>query len=215
MRFLWRCSLLLLITAAGLLAGDEIERVQRELRARKLYFGPLDGRMSSDTGTALRRFQRAKGLEAHGEANLATLRALGISAGEKEDAVAREMARCCDVVARYLQARERGEWSAEEAFYEKSVRYFGEGPTDREKIRELHEREYRRWPQRRYVLLNRLASPISEGGNEALVTARIRTDVSKSAGARESRTEDVCFRLRRIGSEWRIGAMQVLDAAPQ
>jgi hypothetical protein len=56
---------------------------------------------------------------------------------------------------RYLQAREKGDWANEAAFYEDAVHYFDEGSVPRDRIRAAHEREYRRWPERKYVLLNR------------------------------------------------------------
>lgn len=54
-------------------------RVQVELRARNLYFGTIDGIMNSGTASALRQFQRGRGLRESGVMDNATLGALGIT----------------------------------------------------------------------------------------------------------------------------------------
>ncbi|WP_425493256.1 peptidoglycan-binding domain-containing protein [Microvirga zambiensis] len=54
-------------------------RVQVELRARGSYYGPIDGRLSADTQSAIRAFQTAQQLRATGYMDNETLARLGIA----------------------------------------------------------------------------------------------------------------------------------------
>jgi peptidoglycan hydrolase-like protein with peptidoglycan-binding domain len=53
-----------------------IERVQRQLKARGLYNGPINGQMDLQTRQAIARFQKRHGLLQSGTADLQTLAAL-------------------------------------------------------------------------------------------------------------------------------------------
>ena len=75
--------LALLLALGPLLTGparaDELVRqVQEELRKRSLYFGDVDGTLSSPTAAALRRYQQRKGFAATGEPDAVTLHSLMI-----------------------------------------------------------------------------------------------------------------------------------------
>jgi peptidoglycan hydrolase-like protein with peptidoglycan-binding domain len=57
---------------------EQTMQMQRALTARNLYQGPADGVWGPKTESALRNFQTQTGLEATGELNESTARALGI-----------------------------------------------------------------------------------------------------------------------------------------
>ncbi len=57
-------------------SGDSVEKLQRALQIKGYYSGALDGKYGDGTADAVRRFQRAKGLEATGIADRRTLRKL-------------------------------------------------------------------------------------------------------------------------------------------
>lgn len=57
-------------------ASQTVRDVQRQLRLRGYYAGPIDGMAGPATRTALRNFQHAKNLEARGQIDGATLAAL-------------------------------------------------------------------------------------------------------------------------------------------
>jgi peptidoglycan hydrolase-like protein with peptidoglycan-binding domain len=59
---------------------EQTMAMQRALTARNLYQGPVDGVWGPKTESALRNFQTQSGLEATGELNESTARALGIDA---------------------------------------------------------------------------------------------------------------------------------------
>jgi hypothetical protein len=192
-------------------ADDLLQDVQRELRARKLYFGAIDGRASDDIASALRKFQRLKGLDATGNLDDGTIRALGLQPAERAlrgDAAVLDT--CANLVLHYLQARQSGDWNREAAFYEEQVDYLEDGLVDREFIRDTPERDSRRWPVRKTILLNRIASLVPNHPGEVLVTARIRSEMSGGSGPKRIRTEDLTFLLRSKGSEWRIAAIKML-----
>jgi len=60
------------------LPRERVRRVQERLSAEGFDAGPADGRMGERTRTALRDFQRARGLDPTGEPNQATLDELGV-----------------------------------------------------------------------------------------------------------------------------------------
>jgi len=57
---------------------SQIEQMQRELAARGLYSGEIDGMAGPQTLAALRQFQQQQGLPASGSFDAATRRALGV-----------------------------------------------------------------------------------------------------------------------------------------
>ncbi len=59
-------------------ADEMTRRLQEELRKRNLYFGDVDGRVSSQLAAALRRYQERKGFTPTGEADADTLYSLNI-----------------------------------------------------------------------------------------------------------------------------------------
>jgi peptidoglycan hydrolase-like protein with peptidoglycan-binding domain len=64
--------------------------MQRALTARNLYQGQVDGVWGPKTESALRNFQTQSGLEATGELNDTTARALGIDAAGSDTSVQRQ-----------------------------------------------------------------------------------------------------------------------------
>jgi peptidoglycan hydrolase-like protein with peptidoglycan-binding domain len=57
----------LLVTGCAAVASEEMRQVQEELRKRNLYFGDIDGKATTETEGALRRYQERKGFPASGE----------------------------------------------------------------------------------------------------------------------------------------------------
>lgn len=207
MRFLlvWLFSLLLCLP---LRAEELLSKAQRELRARKFYVGSVDGRLSNATAAAIKKFQATRGIDATGQLNEETIRALGLRSTPPEPGSdAALSAACTECIVRYLEARQNGDWKEEEQFYSGIVDYFEDGAVDRAFIRDAHAREYRRWPNRRYILLNHIVSRIPDSSDEVQVTVRVRQEFSDSTGPSDSRTEDLRLCLRAIKGRWRITAI--------
>lgn len=74
------CALVLALAFSPVWShADELtRRLQEELRRRYQYFGEIDGRPSDELTGALRSYQKRKGIEQSGAADLATVRSLGL-----------------------------------------------------------------------------------------------------------------------------------------
>ena len=198
----------LLLTAP--LFGDELlPTVQRELRAQKFYFGEIDGRASEETTKAIENFQKAKGLEMTGNLDFSTRRALGLATGAGgPDDEARKLAACCDTVLRYWQARQKGGWERVRDFYAPRVDYFYDGFVEHSLLERYHAQEERRWPYRRFTLINRIAASHESGWVQ--VMAQVRSEVAAESGASQNRTEYHIFRLESAEGGWRIILVKLL-----
>ncbi|GAW36278.1 hypothetical protein RA2_03348 [Roseovarius sp. A-2] len=73
------------VPCADLQTADFIASVQRALIARRLYNGPVTGRMDDRTRAAIRRYQAPRGLDS-GILSLETARELGLVAVERHEA---------------------------------------------------------------------------------------------------------------------------------
>jgi hypothetical protein len=209
---------LLLVSLFGLLlclplrAEDLVAKVQRELRARKFYFGEINGRATDESLEAIKHFQLAKGIDNTGQLDGETLRALGFpdaAAGNREEA--RLLEECHTCVLRYLQAWQSGDWEREKPFYEDVVNYYYDQNVNRDFIREARAREIRRWPHRKATLLNRIVSLKDGHPDQALVTTRVHMDVAGASDPAQARTEDLIFWLRKTEQGWRIAALKLLE----
>src|SRR5688572_3176424 len=89
-----------LILALPLRAAEVLERVQRELRTRKFYFGEMQGRATEETVAAIRKFQEARGIDRTGNLDTETLRALGLPVAEDGGDESRILEECCDFIHR-------------------------------------------------------------------------------------------------------------------
>ena len=198
------------------LRGDEVLRqVQRELRARKYYFGPVDGGRSPESEKALEEFQRAKGLDAHGEADEETLRALGLRPPtEVVSAESQALQLGREWLARYWRACESGDWAAEERCYAERVRYYYEGEVTRDFLRQQRMKYCALWPVRRQTALVSYASWNPRRHDELWVSARVRNEVRGGEGPRRVFTEDLLFILRQAGGEWRLVEVREWPLAP-
>lgn len=78
---------------AGGAASDEIRQVQMELNKRGFDVGPQDGRWGPETESALREFQKSRGLEVTGRLNERTMQALGIEERSGQPRTTTERAR--------------------------------------------------------------------------------------------------------------------------
>jgi peptidoglycan hydrolase-like protein with peptidoglycan-binding domain len=56
----------------------EMERAQKRLQEERLYAGPIDGKVGSQTQRAIRQYQSKYGLLVTGELDDATQKAMGI-----------------------------------------------------------------------------------------------------------------------------------------
>ncbi len=206
MRFSLAALLLLLVVVGSALRADEtLERVQRELRVRKYYFGPVDGRASPETRKAVEEFQAAKALDATGEADEETLRELGLRPAQAvESAESQALKTGREWLARYWQACESGDWTHESAFYAETVRYYYEGVVTRDYVRAQREKYYALWPRRRQVALLSYASWNPQRHDELWVSARVRNEVQDRAGRRQVFTEELLFILRQTPGEWQL-----------
>lgn len=203
-RLLSRLFMVLLLSCLPLGAEDTLQQVQRELRARKYFFGPVDGRVSPESKKAIEEFQRAKALDATGEADEETLRALGLRRAAElvsPEAQAQKLGR--EWIARYCRACESGDWAGEERFYAEKVRYYYEGEMTRAQLREQRVKYYALWPTRRQTALLAYASWNPRRNDELWVSARVRYEVLNREGTHKVFTEELLFILRPGEGDWR------------
>ncbi len=187
-------------------------QVQRELRARKYYFGEIDGKASEETVAAIGKFQLAKGIDKTGNLDAETLRALDLPAGTQAASdEAHALDAVCDFVLRYWQVRESNDWERVAPFYAGEVVYYSEGILKLSALRERSAEDNRRWPGRKFILLNRIASLLPERSDTAQVTARVRTQAAGNSSPARALTEDLIFRLRKTEKGWRIIAVKLLE----
>ncbi|MDR3403382.1 MAG: peptidoglycan-binding protein [Chthoniobacter sp.] len=193
-------------------AEELLPKVQRELRARKFYFGEINGRATDETVGAIGKFQEAHGLDRTGNLDDETLHALGLPGDSRTNREeGRRLDECGNCVLRYLQAWQSGNWEREAAFFADVVNYYDDDNVGRDFIREVRARESRRWPHRKSTMLNRIASLEPGHDDQAQVTARVRTEVAGESGPAKARTEDLLFRLQKTNQGWRIAAVKLLE----
>src|SRR5258707_4374530 len=92
------CWIFCLLLALPMRAEELVAKVQRELRARKFYFGEINGRATDETVSAIKGFQEAKGVDHSGQLDGETLRALGFpdsATGNREEARLLEECHTC------------------------------------------------------------------------------------------------------------------------
>ena len=194
-------ALLLLLLLGGRASGDDsLRAAQQELRARKLYFGPIDGRDSAASTAAIRRLQALKGIDQNGQLDSGTRRALGIQVAAPDSPAEK----ACAFVQQYLVARMGNDLDGEMGLFADTIDYFDDGVVARAFVRSAHQRENERWPRRRYTLINRVATANPERPGEIIVTARIRTEVGDATKVRAV-TEDIAFTLH----ETRVGLRMI------
>jgi peptidoglycan hydrolase-like protein with peptidoglycan-binding domain len=68
--------------APALWADDEMRNVQTELKSQGFYYGELDGKFSSETAAAIKRYQIRNGLEVTGTLTKQTVESLGLARAE-------------------------------------------------------------------------------------------------------------------------------------
>lgn len=196
---------ILLVLAACAGADETLQRVQKELRARKYFFGPVDGRASPESRAAVAEFQRARGIDATGRADEETLRALGLV---PSPAVVSPEARAQQIgsawVAGYCAACGPGEWKREERFYADVVRYYSEGDLARDDLRLHREKFHALWPMHRMTPIVCFSSWNARRAGELWVSARVRHEATDRAGTRKVFTEDLLFILHESGDGWRL-----------
>jgi hypothetical protein len=206
------CWIFCLLFALPLRAEELLAKVQRELRARKFYFGEINGHATEETFSAIGEFQLAKGINKTSQLDGETLRALGFpDTLTKNPEEARLLEECHTCVLRYLQAWQSGDWEREAPFYEDVVNYYYDQNVSRDFIREARARELRRWPHRKATMLNRVASFIDGHADQVQVTTRVRMEVVGEASPPQARTEDLIFRLQKTDHGWRIAALLLLE----
>jgi len=210
---------LFLICFFGLLAGlpargeDLLPAVQRELRARKFYFGEIDARASMETTAAIKRFQTSKGIDSTGQLDGETIRALGLPVpkGRENAEEMRSLEACSACVLQYLQAREGDQWEPVAATLGDQISFYSEEGLKRDALREIVAKENLRWPHRKYTMLNRIASLHPEDREMGQVTVRVHTRVEDAGHRERVETEDLVFRLRKKEDGWKIIAVKLLE----
>lgn len=203
-----------LLLAMPLPAEEMLARVQRELRARKYYFGEVHGKATEETSAAIGKFQEARGLERTGNLDDDTLKALGLPfvVGDRE--TTQRLTDCCTCVQEYYRAWESGDWKKEEPHFAGKVYYFDDREVTRDFIRKVREEENQRWPQRKAIVLQRIASRLPSGDDTVQrmqVTARVRTEVAAPSKEPKANTEDLIFWLEKRDAGWCIYAVKVLE----
>lgn len=86
-------------------SGSVVSQIQTKLKSWGYYKYSVDGIYGSRTEAAVRSFQQRNGLTADGIAGPATLRALGIQAGDASQSVSGDV----NLLARLISAEARGE----------------------------------------------------------------------------------------------------------
>jgi hypothetical protein len=72
------CCLLLVLIVTSVIADDQVRDVQEELRKRNMYFGDVDGQMTPELVSALKRYQERKGFAVTGAVDETTAQSLNI-----------------------------------------------------------------------------------------------------------------------------------------
>ena len=197
--------LLLWLLLGGQASGDDLLRgAQQELRARKLYFGPIDGRESAASTAAIRRLQSLKGIDQSGQLDGDTQRALGIRPAASDPLAEKG----CALVQQYLAAQMGDDVDREMELFAERIDYFDEGMKDRADLREVRLQENKKWPVRRYTLINRTATANPAQTGVVIITARIRTEVRHSTGQPRVLTEGLSFILREVRGSLRIAGIK-------
>ena len=205
--------LLGLLFCLPLQAEEILAKAQRELRARKFYFGEIHGKATKETSAAVRKFQEARGIDNSGNLDDETLRALGLPVIATDREAAITLGQCCSFVQRYYQAWEGGDWKSEGAFFADNVFYYDDREVSRDALGKIRAKENANWPQRKAVLLQRIATRMKSRGDLPLVqvTARVRTEVTLPSNEVKVSAEDVIYWLEKKGdAEWRIFAVKAL-----
>ena len=86
-------------------SGKEVTAIQNALKERGLFSGEATGYYGTKTQTAVKRFQKQKGLSVDGIAGPQTLNALGITSGSVPQATESNI----NLLARIISAEARGE----------------------------------------------------------------------------------------------------------
>ncbi|MEG1461036.1 MAG: spore cortex-lytic enzyme [Oscillospiraceae bacterium] len=90
--------------------GGTVSQIQTTLKNQGLYSGKVDGVFGSSTETAVKAFQKNKGLTADGKVGNATLKAMGISAGTSGGGGGTSSGNGdAELLARLISAESRGE----------------------------------------------------------------------------------------------------------
>jgi hypothetical protein len=212
-RLLFCCLLCLPLLALPLRAEEELlVKVQRELRARKFYFGEINGRATEETVAALKKFQESSAVDQTGQLDRETLRALGFAGGSVPEAGESKLLEGCqNCVLGYLRAWESGEWEREAPFFADVVNYYNDHNVSREFIHAVRLKEVRQWPHRKATMLDRITTLLDDSPNQAQMTARIRMEVIGDSGHQRVRTEDLVFRLEKSSQGWKIAALKLLE----
>ena len=72
------CCLLLVLFATTVFADDHVRAVQEELRKRNMYFGDVDGQMTPELVSSLKRYQTRKGFAVTGTIDPTTAASLNV-----------------------------------------------------------------------------------------------------------------------------------------
>ncbi|SDO01772.1 N-acetylmuramoyl-L-alanine amidase [Acetanaerobacterium elongatum] len=89
--------------------GDEVTKIQTNLKKWGYYAGNIDGIFGSQTEQAVRAFQKKNGLTVDGIAGPKTLEAMGISTGSTSGGSAAASSKDVALLARIISAESRGE----------------------------------------------------------------------------------------------------------
>lgn len=86
-------------------SGSTVKQIQQVLKNQGYYNGSVDGNFGSATESAVKAFQRAKGLTADGKAGSQTLKAMGVTDSSATGAISGD----AELLARLISAEARGE----------------------------------------------------------------------------------------------------------
>lgn len=90
-------------------SGSVITEIQNRLKRWGYYTGSVDGRYGYGTYSAVKKFQTKNGLTADGVVGDATLRALGVTTGQKTAGVSSTNNQNLTLLARLINGEARGE----------------------------------------------------------------------------------------------------------
>lgn len=118
-----------------------------------------------------------------------------------------------EFIESYLRNCETNDLAAEMSFYAEPLDYFDQGIVDRRFVEEDVKRYYKRWPERKYVLLSITQEPVPGRTDEALVKFRIDFTVKNETHTVHGQTDNF-FKIKPADSSYKITSLREQRVRP-
>jgi hypothetical protein len=112
-----------------------------------------------------------------------------------------------DFIEGYLHDAETNNLDAEMSYYADPLDYFDHGIVDLRFVEHDVRNYYKRWPQRKYELLNLAQKPGESHADETLLAFRINFAVKSDRSSVQGQTDN-WFRIKAAGSNYKIVSMR-------